>query len=102
VRKYIQLCHESEYAQDCDALYAENKRYREAVALLEWLIVIDPYGFPLVSEAESGIADMRVALGDPIGGLDPISIMYTIDDDKSGTLWGAKKIDLTDFLNGLS
>ena len=93
--------HEPEYAKACDDLIAENERYRDVIAGLEWSIAQDPHAFPLASEEDTGVADMRVAPSDPIGGVDPLSLYYTIDGPHTGTFWWLRKVNLTEFLNGL-
>jgi hypothetical protein len=96
------LCHEREYDEAVDDLVAENRRYADAVAGVEFNIARDARKFPMVTERSNGIADMRVGPSEPIGGLAPFAIYFTIDSADSGTLWWIERFSLRDLFLSLN
>lgn len=87
-----ELCHDPEYAADCDALYAENPRYAEVICVLEELIARKAESHHLIPEAVTGVADIRTAPSNGVGGLAPIVITFTIENAIKCTLMAARKV----------
>ena len=90
-----QLAHETEYDDAVASLVRDNPRYRDVIDGIEWKISTGAETFPLSRAEENGIADIRVAPSDPVGGLDSIHVIFTIDDADNATLMyaGAVVVD---------
>src|SRR2546421_478320 len=88
---YPTIRQEPEFSEAADALVSENSRYEEALIALEWGVVTNAREYPLAPEFLTGVADMRVAPSDPIGGLDSIRIFFTIDQGDAFTFWLVEK-----------
>jgi hypothetical protein len=96
------LWHEREYDEAVDDLVSQNPRYADAVAGVEWNIARDATKFPLIREHDTGVADMRVGPSEPIGGLSPLAIYFTIDTRDTGTLWAVVRLSLGDLYLSLN
>jgi hypothetical protein len=93
------LRYEHEYEDGVASLLRNDDRYQEIIEGIEWGIATRAEEYPLALEEETGIADMRVAPGDPVGGgLVPIHVIFTIDGEDHCTLWWAGEVDLSEFL----
>ncbi len=91
-RKKRTLIHEPEYANAYDKLTAEDARYHEVIAGLEWGIATHAECYPALPAA-LGVLGLHVAPSDPIGDLDPLRIFFTIDSDDEATLFFIERID---------